>query len=56
MCVCVCVCVYHVFTHSSDDEHLACSHVLATVNSAGVNTGVYVSFRVMFSSWIHAQE
>ena len=33
-----------LFIHSSIDGHLACFHVLATVNSAAVNTGVCVSF------------
>ena len=32
-----------VFIHSSIDEHLRCSHTLATVNSAAVNKGVHVS-------------
>ena len=36
--------------HSSADGHLGCSHVLAAVNSAAVNTGVHVSLSVMVSS------
>ena len=36
---------YHVFIiHSSVDGHLGCFHVLATVNSAALNTQVHVSF------------
>ena len=39
------LCVYTTssFTHSSVDGHLGCFHVLATVKSATMNTGVYVS-------------
>ena len=36
--------------HSSAGGHLGCSHVLAVVNSAAVNTGVHVSLSVMVSS------
>ena len=40
--------VYHVFfTHSSSNGHLGFFCVLATVNSAAVNTEVHVSFQIM---------
>ena len=40
--------MYHIFfTHSSVDGHLGCFHVLAIVNSATVNTGAHVSFRII---------
>ena len=60
VCVCVCVCVYirahHIiFIYLSVDEHLGCIHVLAIVNSAIMNTGVQVSFQVVFFQ-IYAQE
>ena len=56
-CVCVCVCVYiciythHIFfIHSSVYGHSGCFHVLAIVNSAAINIGVHVSFRIMVFS------
>ena len=58
MCVCVCVSVclcvyvYHIFfTHSSVNGHLGCFHILAIVNSAAMNTGAHVSFRIRFLSF-----
>ena len=39
---------FHIFfIHSSADGHLGCFHVLVTVNSAAINTGVHVSFQIM---------
>ena len=43
--------LYHSFLiHSSVDGHLGCFHILATVNSATINTEVHVSFSVLVSS------
>ena len=43
--------MYHMFfIHSSVDGHLGYLHDLAIVNSAAVNTGVHVAFRIMFFS------
>ena len=42
--------MYHIFIHSSANGHLDCVHVLATVNSAAINTGMHVSFQIMFFS------
>ena len=45
--------MYHIFIHSSVNGHLGYFHVLATVNSAAMNTGVHVAFSVMvFSGYV----
>ena len=43
--------MYHIFfIHSSVHGHLGCFYVLAVVNSAAVNIGVHVSFRIVIFS------
>ena len=46
--------MYHIFSiHSSVNGHLGCFWVLITVNSAAMNIGLHVSFRiVVFSGYL----
>ena len=46
--------MYHIFfIHLPDDGHLGCFPVLATVNSAAMNTGMCVSFLIrVFSRYM----
>ena len=54
-----CVYVPHLSSQLSIDGHLSCFHVLAIVNSAAMNIGVYISFRIrvfIFSGYISRSE
>ena len=43
--------MYHIyFTYSSVNRHLGCFCILVMVNSAAMNTGVHVTFQIMFFS------
>ena len=44
------------FIHFPVDRCLGCFHVLAIVNSAVVNTGVHISFQIMFFSRYRGKE
>ena len=43
--------MYHIFfIYSSVVGYLGCLHVLAIINSAAMNTGVHISFQIVFFS------
>ena len=42
--------MHHTFIRSFVGGYLGCFHVLAIVDSAAVNTGVHVSFWILFFS------
>ena len=42
--------MYNIFIQSSVHGYLGYFHVLAAVNSAAMNTGMHVSFQIMFFS------
>ena len=50
----MCLSIYILFIHSHVDGYLGCSHVLATVSFAALNTGVHASFQGIVLFQIYA--
>ena len=40
--------IHHIFIHSSTDRYLDCFHILVIVNDATVNSGMHISFGLVF--------
>ena len=46
---CTIVYIHHVFIHSPVDAQLSYFQILATVNNAAMNIGVYICFQISVS-------
>ena len=50
--MCIYIYTHYILNQSPVDGHLGCSHVLATVNSAAMNTGYMHLFELEFLSFL----